>query len=339
MNLKKYLSKLFGEKKAKKYVQSCIDAAQCKGYIETVSNKADSLHKDIKCLYEEDLSINYNQLFLLLAPYFRKGKIRLGIDFHEKGFYGKSTSMYIIGTNYGGKSYKYAYEYISISLLTGKKDERLHLFALPCHLGEDRVKLIQTLIEFVKPFFGKIEVIQFDRGFYSKELVKWLEDTKLPFLMHIPTYKGKITNLVKTTKSFYRGEYIQKYNKDFTTHKMKTTLFICKNVKKHDWVFLSNIQFKRKFDLVNLYKNRWQIETNYSVSNQNRIMSKSTNYMIRYFYFLLDILLQILWRIFTSILTFKQYLKVLVEGLSKMLKKIPFFGLLPVKQKVKIKYN
>lgn len=178
--------------------------------------------------------------------------------------------------------------------LQAKKDERLHLFALPCHLGEDRVKLIKTLIDFIKPFFNKIEVIQFDRGFYSKELVYWLENQKLPYLMHIPKYQGKISTLVDTTKNFYIGEYVQKFYKDFTTHWMKTTLYICKDVKNHDWIFLSNMTFRRKQDPFLIYKNRWQIETNYAVSNQNRIMSKSTNYMIRYFYFLMDILLQIL---------------------------------------------
>lgn len=121
LHLKKFFLELFSEKKAKNYVQPCIDAAQCKGYVETVSNKADSLHKDLKTIYEEDLNRVYKAIFLLLAPYFRKGKIRLGIDFHEKGYYGKENSMHIIGTNYGGKSYKYAFEYISISLLTGKK--------------------------------------------------------------------------------------------------------------------------------------------------------------------------------------------------------------------------
>lgn len=321
---KKFFSDLFSEKKSLNYTQACIDAAQCKGYLETVSNKADSFHRELKQLYEEDIKNSYLSLLNILSPYFRKGKVRLGIDYHEIGYYGKNDSMFIIGTNYGNKSFVKSFEYISISLLTGKKDERLHLFALPCYLGSDKVKLIEELLNFVKPFFNKIEVIQFDRGFYKKELIYWLEENNYPYLIHTPKpSKGEINDLVKTTKSFYKGNYKRKFYMNQTTYWMKTTLYISKNVRKHDWIFVSNLNFKRKEDPILLYKNRWQIETNYSVSNQNRIMSKSNNYIVRYFYFLCDILIQILWRLELSVITFKQCLRMLVLGEKKVIHWLP----------------
>jgi len=59
-----------------------------------------------------------------LAKYFRKTKVRLAIDIHEKGYYGQKEGMYEIGTSYGNKSYGKAYHYMTISILTGKKEER-----------------------------------------------------------------------------------------------------------------------------------------------------------------------------------------------------------------------
>ena len=333
--LKKFFSKLFSEKRTNYYIQPCIDAAQCKGYIETVSNKADSLHKYLKEIYEKDLENAYKVIYILLAPYFRQSKIRLGIDFHEKGYYGKHTSIHIMGTNYGGKSYKYAFEYISISLLTGKKDERIHLFALPVYVGDDRVSLIKQLIDFVKPFFNKIEVIQFDRGFYIKELIYWLEDVNLPYLIHLPKCEGKISDFVSNTKNFSKNSYTAKFYSKQSGYWMKTNIYVCKNICFHNWLFASNINFKNKWNLFFLYKNRWQIETNYSISNQNRIMSKSTNYIIRYFHFLVDILLQILWRLFSCVTTFKQYLLVLVFGIKQVLKRIPRLGIPPDRRAIK----
>ena len=42
--LKKFFSSLLGEKKGCKYVQPLVDAACSAGYVEGVSDKADSLH-------------------------------------------------------------------------------------------------------------------------------------------------------------------------------------------------------------------------------------------------------------------------------------------------------
>ena len=84
---------MFSKNKSSKYVQPLIDAARSTGYVEGVSDKADSLHLDIKKLYEEDLQKYFLALMNKLAPKFRKGKVRLAIDFQEQGFYGKTNSF------------------------------------------------------------------------------------------------------------------------------------------------------------------------------------------------------------------------------------------------------
>ena len=322
--IKKLFSTLFSREKSK-YVSSIFHAAQGNAYVETVSNKADSLHRDIKNLYEEDIRSSYLSLLTQLSPHFRKGKVRLGIDQHEIGYYGKENGMYVVGTAYGGKSYKKAFKYISISLLTGKKDERIHLYALPWHIGQDMVESVETLLSIVKQWFDKIEVIEFDRGFYKRELVWWLEENNYPYLIHVPVQpKSEIATFRSRTKSFYRGKYKRKFTMEKTSFWMKTTLYICKNIREKDWTFVSSIQFTNKWQLFHLYKNRWQIETNYAVNNQNRIMSKSTNHLIRYFYFLCDILIQVLWRVSgICCVVFKAFLRLFVISVRKALEMKP----------------
>ena len=106
---------------------------------------------------------------------------------------------------------------------------------------------------------------------------------------------------------------------------VKTNIYVCKNIKGKDWLFVSSIYFKSKFDIVNLYRNRWQIETNYAVHNSARIMSRSTDYMIRYFYYLVDILLQVLWRLCACRIPFKTFLFSMVIGVENMLMRKPNF--------------
>ena len=326
--LKKLFSSLFGKKKASIYIQPLIDAACNKGYVESYSNKADSLHLDIKKkLYEEDLQTSFLKLMGSLAPHFRKGKVRLAVDFQEqgfyeeRGFYGKTHSFHMIGTAYKKKPYKKAFKFITISLLTGNKEERIPLYALPWHLGQDLTETIARLIDAVKPWLGKIEVVQFDRGFHSKELVHYLTERKIPYLMHIRKAGNYLKSLVETTKSFYRGTYHMKFTANKTTYRTSSCLYVCKDVKKKDWLFLSSIWFTGKYQLISLYRNRWQIETNYAVHNAARIMSRSTDYMVRYFYYLVDVLLQVLWRISASMMPFKTFLFTLVVGIQKMMER------------------
>jgi hypothetical protein len=317
--LNKLFCKLFGSKNRIEYIDSVLHAAQENGYVENVSDKADSLHLAIKGLYEEDLKEYYLQIMNALAPFFRRGKVRLAIDIHEKGYYGKKTGIYEIGTSYGNKSYQKAYKYMSISLLTGKKEERIHLYAIPMHIGQDTVQTVAELIKTVNVWFKKIEVVEFDRGFHNKELIDWLEQNRIPYLIHIKKHGNKLENLVEKTKSFYRGRYRKKYNVNKSNFWMETNIYICKNIENKDWLFVSSILFKNKWQVRNLYRNRWQIETNYAINNQNRLMSKSTNYMIRYFYFLCDILLQVLWRLSgLCAMTFKAFLRLFVIGVKKV---------------------
>ena len=325
--LKKLFSSLFSEKSSTKYVQPIIDAATCTGYVEGVSDKADSLHLDINRLYEEDLQASFLSLMSKLAPRFRKGKVRFAVDIQEQGFYGKTNNFHIIGTSYKGKSYPKAFKFITISLLIGKKEERIPLYALPWHIGQDLVDSVDTLLSVVKPWFGKIEVVELDRGFYKKELVYWLNEHKIPYLIHIPKRGKWLNELVEKTKSFYRGSYDKKFNVNKSCYWMKTNLFVCKGIEKKDWLFVSSIWFRDKWQVRNLYRNRWQIETNYSVHNSARIKSKSTSYLTRHFYYLADILLQVLWRLSGYCSTaFKTFLFCMVVGVESMLEKKPHFA-------------
>ena len=323
--VKKFFLSFFSKKKTQKYVAPVIEAASNKGYVETYSNKADSLHLDIKQLYEEDLQDNFLKIMKKLSPKFRGNKSSLAIDFQEEGFYGKTNGFYLVGTSYKGKSYPKAFRFITISKLTGKKEERVPLFAIPWHIGQDLIESVETLISAVKPWLNKIEVIQFDRGFHSFALIKLLEDNKIPYLIHAKKYRGFLTELVNSTEDFCKEEHEFEVNMNKSYFPFKTKIYVCKNIERHDWIFFSSLNFKDKWSVRNKYRNRWQIETNYSVHNSARIMSRSTDYIVRYFYYLVDTLLQVLWRLCLSRIPFRTVLHTLVIGVKAMLKKKPNF--------------
>jgi hypothetical protein len=211
------------------------------------------------------------------------------------------------------------------SKLTGKKEERIPLYALPWHIGQDLIESVDILLSIVSKWLGKIEVVQFDRGFHDNKLVKYLEDNKISYLIHAKKCRGCLSKLVEETKNFYKGEYKTKVNIDKSNFPIKTTVYVCKNIEKKDWLFFSSLNFKSKYAVRNMYKNRWQIETNYAVHNSVKIMSKSTNYLVRYFYYLLDILIQILWRLKACNTPLRTFLFSMVVSVKNMLIRKPNF--------------
>jgi hypothetical protein len=93
---------------------------------------------------------------------------------------------------------------------------------------------------------------------------------------------------------------------------------VCKGIDEFAWIFATNIRFRTRAEYVWYYKRRWQIETNFRVEDEARIKSKSTSYLVKYFYFLVSLLLHLLWIINKNIkyhAPFKKYLDVIEQAL------------------------
>ena len=146
--------------------------------------------------------------------------------------------------------------------------------------------------------------------------------------MLVPALKGIIQGYRDETNIFAKYQHQMQYAKKKSVWKPKTQIVVCKNVLDFDWIFATNIQFDNPEDYVFQYKRRWQIETNYRVEDEAKIKSKSSNCMIRYFYFMMSNLFHLLWichKNFSFYVQFKRYLDIVETtllydflGLSEM---------------------
>lgn len=108
------------------------------------------------------------------------------------------------------------------------------------------------------------------------------------------------------------------YLKDKSKWKPKTTIVVCKGIDEFPWIFATNIHFQTRVEYILHYKRRWQIETNYRVEDEAKIKSKSCHYLIRYFYFLISLLLHLLWIVNKNInyyVQFKKYIDIVEHNL------------------------
>ena len=292
-----------------------VKVAKCQSYVETFSRQADSLHKWIKLIYEEDMKKAFELQVRNAIKKLRISVAELAFDVTKEPFYGKTRNMYIFNTHKSANPYSGEFHYLTCCLIN--KNKKIPLMALPVRYGE-HTKLTIELIGYCQSLFKRIKYILFDRGYYVAELIDYLSSQKLPYLILVPAHKGRLTKYRDETENFQKYSHTLKYSKQKSIWKPKTSIVICKQVFNFDWIFATNIHLDNPRDYVLLYKRRWQIETNYRVQDEAKIKSKSCNYLVRYFYFLIGHLLHLYWIVhkkFKFHVQFKKYLEIIEQNL------------------------
>jgi putative transposase len=286
-----------------------VKVAKSNSYIETLGENADSLHIWIKKSYEVDFKKAFEKQVRKAIKRLHVNYASLAFDITAEPFYGKTRGLYIFDTP-KNKKFDGEFKFITVCLIT--RNKQIPLMALPVMIGEGSGgKLAVDLLDFCQTLFKKIRFAVFDRGFYIAELIDYLEANKIRFIILVPEKKGKIKGYVEETKQLGKFKHKMKYSKDKSCWKPKTTIVVCKGVDKFAWIFATNMHFNTRIEYIWNYKRRWQIETNYRVEDESRIKSKSTNYLIRYFYFLVSLLLHLFWIVNKNLnyyVQFKKYL-------------------------------
>jgi len=290
-----------------------VKCAKSNSYIETLGEHADSVHNWVKESYQEDFINSFENQVRKALQHLNISYARLAFDITHEPFYGKTRGLYIFNTP-KDKKYDGEFRFITVSLIT--RNKQIPLMAYPVMIGEGSAKLTIKLLEYCQTLFKKIRFTVFDRGFYIAELIDYLEAKKIKYLILVPEKKGVIKDYIQQTETLGKFKHQLKYSKDKSCWKPKTMIVVCKGIDKFSWLFATNIHFKTRVEYILYYKRRWQIETNYRVEDEARIKSKSFNYLIRYFYFLISLLLHLLWIINKNIkyyAPFKKYLDIIEQ--------------------------
>ena len=282
------------------YLQPLVEAARSNCYVENTCNKADSLHRRIVHSYEEDLLNAYQQV---LAPLLRRQRITLptlAIDFTDEDFYGMTAGSYLHPWT-GEEGVESHYRFIVLSLV---KERKIPLMAVPVHLGMDKTDLITQFLRFAKKLFGRIRCILLDAGFYSGAVMEALKKER--YIIRAPHHKPVERCIAATPEHGWRiWKHTIVWNGNRTMNRTSTTIVVVRGVqfkkgKQIDCSYATNMKLDSGVEYVHLYCRRWQIETNFRMEDQVRIKSKSVLVMIRYFYFLISMLLHAIWLLFWS---------------------------------------
>lgn len=293
-----------------------LAAAAHNTYIETVSNKADTLYLRAKDSLTEMTTYSYLAYLKRLSDKFgwKEKELMLAFDYTDEDFYGDVQGFSIHGwTGEGGVTGKF--KFLTCSIVSDEIPEKIPLIAIPAHIGDYKSYAILYCLNLIKHYIGKILLILFDRGFYDKDLMYELSQNNLPYLIFVPKSHEKkeiLYPLDKGTQVAIVHDFI--VNKDKTKYTGETFLTFLKAIydpkseKEYDWVFATNIEEIALSNLIQTYKKRWRIETGYRVQDEARIKCKSKEMKIRYFLFVFQQMLQTQWVCFyKEEVTFKEF--------------------------------
>ncbi|MBU4069987.1 MAG: transposase [Nanoarchaeota archaeon] len=224
----------------------------------------------------ENLMDNSNQKLKLPK------RVNLAIDFHNKKFYGNKNHFEIMGSKGG----KYVKKYIEASLTNPK----YFISAYPVNqITNNKIKLIDKILDgFYEKYDSKIHLILIDREFFSKKVVEYFCSNNLKFIM--PAKKDSA--IKKLVEQFKLGKIKNKVRYKFGEC-FVNLLFL--KVEEEVYVFMTNTKYS-PLKAALLYKKRWQIETNFREQNNFLFKTKTLNFAIRYFAFVLAGLLFNLWQ-------------------------------------------
>ena len=237
-------------------------------------------------------------------------KVRLAIDFTDKEYYGDRRHPAVMGSKGG----KYVRRYVEISLV--KPALFLNAFIVN-QFTNNKVKLLKQLIGgFYRLYDSKIELLLIDRGFFTKDVITFLIENKVPFVM--PAVKNKA--IEPLAEQFRRGWLPERIKYKFGKYEINL-LFL--KVKDEILVYATNTK-KNPIGAHRVYRNRWQIETNFREQNNFLFKTQTKNFVVRYLSFALAGLLFNAWQLTRnkSIYIMESYLfkQILKDELLKLWK-------------------
>lgn len=271
------------------------------GYEKRTCPDADTLFHHIKKYSScEDVFKMYTTFNEIIWEAARKNnlfdirkKFNVAIDFTEWLFYGDRSTPMVVGKKPERGTTK-CYKFATINIVEAGK--RFTLLALPVGPFDTTEEVLTRLLSYALERI-KIRRILVDRGFCNSNAIKVFNSFHLKYLMpatKIPTVRDVLE--VASTPSIVT---------DFAMKDITFNLVIVeeelKDGTREKRAFATNEEYNendvnladRLFDL---YGKRWGIETSYRVKKHSFLpKTTSKNYRIRFFYFMLSVLLYNLW--------------------------------------------
>jgi len=274
--------------------------------IKQKTPNADTVNRRIRKKTKEEIAEEFMKTQDKILSKFRKARllnrrVTAFIDKTEIPYWGDKNDKGIVGTKKQKGTY-YCFKYITINILVKKVKLCLHI--LPVTAFSNNTKLVDELITVTKKKDVRIGAVLVDREFANSKIIPVFEKHQVKYLAPIEK-NPKIKNLI--SMNVWKEKYI--HNIYEFENRVCTTLFFIRNDTVFDgntpiWkcyhVFCTNlcVTDENRGILAEVYRRRWNIENFYRDGKGNFLVkTKSKEFNVRMFFFLLCALLYNLWQL------------------------------------------
>jgi hypothetical protein len=286
------------------YNRDLLKAAVANTYVETVGNRSDSLFLAIERYSPSSIK---NSMFSRISAISKLSGIEkemciIAFDYTTEYFYGETDDRWIHGwTGENGVTGKYSYLTASIV----NREMKLPIISIPSPAGNIMPSEVLSLPETIRTALPNIDLVLFDRGFDSKDMIVRLSSIPVPYLIFVP--KGEMER--RELESMRYGErkvIVHEFSFHSENKKIKgdTKLVFLRKIFDRrteeylDLVFATNLDELNLDSIISQYKIRWRIETMFRVQDECRIKTKSKRIEVRYFLFAYEQLIEATWYLF-----------------------------------------
>lgn len=170
-------------------------------------------------------------------------------------------------------------------------------------------EVVRELLRQVRAAGIKVRYTALDRGFYSVEVIRYLQQARTPFLMPVVGRGRSVEHLLGPSGSnVFKQCKVSGWSEYTLTDKKKRKATVrvcikCRNRRgergkrgREAWVYAYWGISPKRFDWVRqAYRARFGIETSYRQMNQCRIRTTSKRFEVRFLYVAIGFLLRNLW--------------------------------------------
>ncbi len=258
----------------KSYVEGCAQNIHVCG--QTVRNHLKQLNP------QHLLQINQQTIKEMKRKGALSKPLTLAIDWHDIMYYGNPAAEGIVGAMpKNGSCLAYRFATASV-LLNG---QRMTLAVAPM-LDRSALWHVRHLLTCIAELGLNVKLLLFDRGYYSIDLIRYLDNCGLKYIIHIPWHGKPLeagVDRLHTTTTCKRRKSEQ------VTFRLVT---VGQNGKL--LIFATNTSFKRRW-VRKTFRRRWGIETSYRLIGMFLAKATSKLYALRELYFFLAVVLYNLW--------------------------------------------
>jgi len=275
-------------------IQPVIEAAVA---VSSIERKAKTADADTVFHHLEKLSVEEIEQLLkrrvkravkLAKRRFGDRKFAIAVDYTDEMFYGDEEQAPVVGTKHKDGS-NYAFKYLTVNIVMAGC--RFFLFAYPIFARGENWFYLEKVLDLLEEFEVKTYVILLDREFNDSKSLCLLQERGYKYI--IPADQdSKFERWKKAADRFpaiFRG---------WSVAEVETTLIMLEE-EEQIYGYLTNLpeDFYRDnaFVLSELYSKRWGIETAHRVEDDFRIYTTTRNGVIRYFFFVISVLVYNLW--------------------------------------------